>query len=65
MAVEGPAGLIASEAEAEVADVAVIRTEVGLETDDVEMEKVPVVCPWAIVMLGGTEPAALLLDKLT
>jgi hypothetical protein len=59
------AGLITSEAELEVADAAVIRTDVELDTAKVAIWNVPVVWPCGIVMLAGTEAAALLLDRLT
>ena len=43
IAVDGPSGLIVSEAEDELADVAVIMTDVWLDTDDVETLNVPLV----------------------
>ena len=57
--------MMVSEADDEVADEAVISADVAVATDDVEMVKVPVVCPWAIVMLAGTVAAPLLLDRFT
>jgi hypothetical protein len=65
IAVEGVGGLTVSEADAEFADVAVIEADVGLETDDVETEKVPLVWPCGMVMLAGTDAAPLLLERLT
>lgn len=65
LACPGPEGLMVSEADAELVDVAVIRAVVALDTGVVEMLKVPVVWPSAIVMLAGTVAAGLLLDRLT
>lgn len=51
--------------DAEVAELAVIRTDVGVDTADVETVKLPVVAPNGIVKLTGTVTDGLLLERFT
>jgi hypothetical protein len=50
--------------DADVADAAVISTDVGPNTAEVETVNVPEMCPKAIVIPTGTETTELLLDRL-